>query len=49
MVGYPLYGPVPGGVPGPGGAKIDGVAPATTGRQEVRIHLGGDGKGGGGV
>ena len=38
-----------GGVPVPGGASIDGDVPVAAGRQEVGIHLGSGGKGGGRV
>ena len=37
-----------GGVSGPGGKTDDRTAPAEDTRQEVEIHLGGDGTGGGG-
>ena len=49
MGGHPRYGPGPWGVLGPGGVNIDRESPAEVGRQEVRIHLSGGGKGGGGI
>ena len=48
MGGYPPHGPVPGGVPGPGGPAIYGVDTVAAGRREVEVHLVGGGKGGGG-
>ena len=49
MDGFPLQDSGPGGVPGLGGATIDGVDSAASSRQEVVIHLGVGGKGRGGV
>ena len=49
MGGYPPHGQSPGGgVPRPGGALIDRTAPVVAGRWEVGVHVGSDGKGGGG-
>ena len=47
--GYPPYGTVTGGFPGPGGAEIDREDPMTEARWEVVVHLGGGGKIVGGV
>ena len=44
--GHPLHGKIPGGVPGSGGAASDREDPDEENLQEVRVHLGGDGKGG---
>ena len=44
-IGWVLGG---GGVPRPGGAKIDGEVPATAVKREMVIHLSGGDKGGGG-
>ena len=46
MGGHPLHWGSPGGVPGPGGAAADREAPVKENRQEVGLHLGGNGKGG---
>ena len=40
---------VMGGVPEPGGAASDRAATAAENRREVGVHLGRNGKGGGGV
>ena len=48
MVGHTPYWQGPGGVPLPGGAASDRADPAAENRQEVGVHLGGNGKGGGG-
>ena len=47
MGGHPPHGQVPGGVSDPGGYMADRMAPAEETGQEVEIHLGGGGKGGG--
>ena len=39
-----LHGPGPEGVPGPGGAEIDGADPTEAGRRGVGLHLGVGGK-----
>ena len=45
---YPRMGKALGGVSVQGGKTDDRTAPAEDTRQEVEIHLGGDGTGGGG-
>ena len=47
MGGYPPHGKGTVGVTGPGGAAYDGADPTEETRQEVRVHLDGDGKRGG--
>ena len=49
MGGYPLYGSNCGGVTGPVGVTIDGAATSAAAIREVGIHLGGGGKGRGGI
>ena len=45
----PPHGKGPGGVSDPGGETDDGMAPTEETGQEVDIHLGSGGKGGGGI
>ena len=45
----PPHGPVPGGVPRPGGEIIYREDLAETDRHKMGIHLGGYGKKGGGI
>ena len=49
MGGYPPHGTGPGGFPVPGGAVIDGTAPAVVGILEVVVHPDRDGEVKGGV
>ena len=49
MGGHPPHGQVPVGVSDPGGETDDRKAHAVENGRDVEIHLGGGGKGGGGV
>ena len=49
MGGHPPHGTGLGGVPGPGGATIDGEDPAVADRREKGIHLSGGRKVGCGI
>ena len=49
MVGHPPHGQGPGEVSDPGGNTADRTSTAEDTGREVEIHLGGGGKGGGGI